>query len=245
MTCFRVAAPLALAFTWGCAGKLTGECGSGIMAQREPTGETLSSLDLLTLKTGESLNICSGTWPADADVFVQGGGAPAIVGNGLHTTVLDADGGESVSVNGSGSLTVMQLSIRNAVEGCHSETGDFDCFTAGGGFEAYGVTTVLDGVALTGNRAPAGAAMYVGPDTTLTLRHGQVTSNSASIAGGGVALIYPGSMFISDNTDWGTGANDNTPDDVAILDEEGNVLKSYTFDGIASFTCTWDTRTCE
>ena len=80
---------------------------------------------------------------------------------------------------------------------------------------------------------------------TTTGRDSEVVSNTGYIGGGGAALYGTSSTLISENTDWGSGETDNTPDDVGILDDDGELVQSYSFDGVASFTCDGDERTCE
>ena len=99
------------------------------------------------------------------------------------------------------------------------------------------------------------------PATTRTARRPATRSSSASppfdaegqpegalAVGGDIAFT---NVLISDNTDWGAGETDNTPDDIAFASWDGyfhdslTVHASYSFDGVADFTCNADTYTCE
>ncbi len=104
---------------------------------------------------------------------------------------------------------------------------------------------VIERVRLEGNAAAAGGGFDVGTLATKTIRDSEVVRNSGYIGGGGASLYGTGSLLISENTDWGSGETDNIPDDVGILDDDGELVQSYSFDGVASFTCDGDERTCE
>ncbi len=58
-------------------------------------------------------------------------------------------------------------------------------------------------------------------------------------------LAYSGSTLISQDTYWGTGDDDNDGNDVSIRESNGDLIAGYDFNGVASFTCSWDDQICE
>lgn len=68
---------------------------------------------------------------------------------------------------------------------------------------------------------------------------------------GGVVMIGEGLVLESVNTDWGTGAEDNTPSgDVTFVDSQQElgteyIVNRYSWDGVASFTCDSSEAVCE
>ncbi len=100
------------------------------------------------------------------------------------------------------------------------------------GYPAYDVA--LAGVEVDSNACTGGdwGAFWVLDDTTLTLDGCTVTSNT-----GGAALIDDdsGATLHSIDSDWGTGATDNTPWDTGVLNGP-----TYAWGANATFTCTWE-----
>lgn len=105
-----------------------------------------------------------------------------------------------------------------------------------------------------------GAGMHHQRTSDIELVDCVVTDNTAidGTQGGGLLLIHDGAdtdsaglTVTSVNTDWGEGETDNFPDDIAfaavdLYDRERVVvLASYSFDGVADFTCESATNTCE
>lgn len=102
-----------------------------------------------------------------------------------------------------------------------------------GGWGTQEVT--LEGCTLDGNTATSeGGAFYLNVAgsagwATVTVSDSIVTSNTAGVNGGGALVSYGYATLYSVNSDWGTGATENSPDDVF----------GYTAYGAAStFTCT-------
>jgi len=231
-----VAGFLALCLT-GCGAKFAGEraCDEGAIAWLDASGDSFSSLDGIELEPVATLHICAGEWPASADIWLLGGAS--IVGAGMDETVLNGDAGEAghFDVSGSGTVRVTDLTVRGV-----SVAEQF-----GGGLGLGVSVLVIERVRLEGNAATGGGGLAVGTFATATVRDSEVVRNSGYIGGGGASLYGTGTLLISENTDWGSGDTDNTPDDVGILDDDGDLVQSYTFDGVASFTCDGDERTCE
>jgi len=231
-----VASRLALCLA-GCGPKFAGEraCDEGAIAWLDASGDSFDSLDDIDLDPVATLHICPGEWPASADIWLLGGAA--IVGAGMDETILDGDGGEAgrFDAGGSGTLLVSDLTVRNVSVGDQS----------GGGMRLSAYDVAVERVRLEANAAAGGGGLAVGSQVTMTIRDSEVVANSAYIGGGGAALYGTGSVLISENTDWGSGDTDNTPDDVGMLGDDGELVQSYTFDGAASFTCDGDERTCE
>ena len=93
------------------------------------------------------------------------------------------------------------------------------------------IHATLDGVLIDSNEAIEGGAIMNGHASELTLTDCTVTRNSGD-------AVYlrdePTSIVTSDNTDWGTGLDDNTPWDVTI--REGPEYD--TFGASETFVCT-------
>lgn len=94
----------------------------------------------------------------------------------------------------------------------------------------------LTSCTVTGNSAPVGGG-FGNVDSVVTVIDSTVTSNSGAElsleAGGGAWLAGKEGFVQSINSDWGTGASDNTPDDVLVI-----AAGSWTGFGLAAtFTC--------
>ncbi|MDP2313783.1 MAG: hypothetical protein Q8P41_12820 [Pseudomonadota bacterium] len=229
-------------------------CADGALAWMEdgttwgPGSDTAGDYDQETIRLadGDVANVCPGDWEMEIDV-VTDGGESSVVGAGAGSTTFVRGRGQQVFYTiGSGHLTVRDLSIRGGV--MTGATGDgeplSDTVTRGAGFAAGVDETTLDSVVIEDNQAAEGGGIGVGPGKVLTVRNSQIVGNRAE-AGGGAALAFAGSQLISENTDWGTGADDNAPDDIAITGDHREVYASFSFGAAASFTCAWDTRTCD
>jgi hypothetical protein len=109
----------------------------------------------------------------------------------------------------------------------------------------YGGTPLtLERVIVAGNAGGHGGGFNIALGGQLTLRDSFVLSNESTV-GAGAALKGADATLVSENTDWGSGDTDNPGADIAFLDTDGNVVASYEFDGVASFTCDGATATCE
>jgi hypothetical protein len=114
---------------------------------------------------------------------------------------------------------------------------------------------VLDHIAIHGDDADYGGAICAGgyddarwgPQVVeLTVRDSFITRNVAPVGSG--ALLWGPAELISEDTSWGAGDRDNHGSDVAMVtdvEDSPVVAGNWSFDGVASFTCEWDTRTCE
>ena len=156
------------------------------------------------------------------------------------------DGGEQspgIQVwNPDGDIVIRGLTVRNAEFVSYdpddgASWGD-DSVSVGAGVFVTGATVLLDSVRLAENHD---GALGVGEDTVVTVRNSEITSNPWIGAG----LDHAGAMLISEETDWGTGDDDNDESDVSILKSNGDLIEGYDFNGVASFTCSWDDQVCE
>jgi len=191
----------------------------------------------LRLEDGDEVHICPGEWTVELSAFLDGGGAATISG---------AEDGSSGFVNGGvhgifytsgpGHLTVKNLFFR---DGLILE------LSRAAGFAAVMDEVTLESVVIEGNTAFSGGGLSLGPSSEVTIRNSRVVNNRAEMAGGGAALPYGFSRLVSENTDWGSGEDDNTPDDIAITDDFDEVLGSWSFGDNAPFVCSWEDRTCE
>jgi hypothetical protein len=135
--------------------------------------------------------------------------------------VLSSWGGETVTVTGS----VFTDNVARRSAGGALQLG-------GWGTQVVSLTdcTVDD------NAAPAGAAFGLDSvgDGHLTIERGSVRGNAASRGGG--AIVGAASTLDVIDSDWGTGADDNTPNDVAASTAYSAYGASATF-ACASGTC--------
>jgi hypothetical protein len=102
----------------------------------------------------------------------------------------------------------------------------------GGGAYVEGALAHFDNVSLDSNESTYGAGLYIISDGEVELEGGSVAGNSAVNLGGGVRLAS-GSVT-ANNTDFGDGEQDNSPDDLAISGPGGE------YSGLgagSSFTC--------
>jgi predicted outer membrane repeat protein len=91
----------------------------------------------------------------------------------------------------------------------------------GGLYASQSVTTTATDVLIDSNQAPLGGGVYVNFGAQVTLNDGVVTNNGdLSTSNGGGVCIQDGDLF-ANNMDFGTGVDDNTPDDVYTLTSGG------------------------
>jgi len=98
----------------------------------------------------------------------------------------------------------------------------------GGGLLANAMFGLTDG-SVSNNTAADGAGVFVAAGTSTLLSTSEVTGNTASGSGGGARVE---GELESVACDWGTGANDNAPQDVYAAGGDHN------WDGVESFECT-------
>ena len=157
---------------------------------------------------------------ATGNVSSSGGGI-CMNGGSLTTSVIagnDAISGGGVYVFNNGLVQDTEITANQAVYG--------------GGVQSGGAT--LTRVTLSGNRAVDGGGLYLYDDTTL--QDTTVTGNLADRGGG--AWLELG-VLTSLTSDWGTGADDNVPDDVA-----SELSSEASYGAGASFTCDAATGVC-
>ncbi|MES2641954.1 MAG: hypothetical protein V4850_20860 [Myxococcota bacterium] len=217
------------------------------------TGERFYSLGAAALSTEETagtLHLCPGTHTGSLSIHAPEGASITIVGAGVADTILDGEGENRLLSLANGTFTVSGLTVQGG--GLSPDTADDgDCCTptAGAGLVVAADTTVLlQSVRFVDNEADNGAAILVNAGARVTLEDSTMESNSGE-RGGGVALRGPGSLLVSEASDWGVdSASDNRGGDVAFLDEDReaeDALGRASFEGVASFTCEWDTLVCE
>ena len=191
----------------------------------------------LRLEDGDEVHICPGEWTVEVSAFLDDGGAATISGAEDGSSGF-ANGGvhQAFYTAGPGHLTFKNLFFR---DGLILDLG------RAAGFGAAMDQVTLESVVIEGNTAFSGGGLSLGPSSEVTIRNSRVVNNRAEMAGGGAALPYGFSRLVSENTDWGSGEDDNTPDDIAITDGLDEVLGSWSFGDNASFVCSWEDRTCE
>ena len=101
----------------------------------------------------------------------------------------------------------------------------------GGGLLVNG-DLLLDGGALHDNSAVEGAGLFVAASSGAELVAVELMRNTASGSGGGARVE---GQLTSETCDWGTGADDNAPQDVYAGGSD------YSWEGIESFECTGTT----
>jgi len=226
-------------------------CDDGYAAYSEAgaTFKTLPDVSAESDGTSMVLHVCAGThvgtfWmltladdPDDAEEaeFV-------IVGAGESTTFLDGEGiVQPLSLHRAW-IKVSDLTIQNGgVERDTTDEGTPARSTMSGGAAVVESDVRFERVTFSDNIADDGAAMTVHEGSTVTLKDSHILRNTGD-HGSAVALRGPGSTLISENTDWA----DNLRADVSFIDDEdGDRLDSYNDDGSGSFTCVWDTVSCE
>lgn len=128
-----------------------------------------------------------------------------------QTAISDNIGGigGGLAMNGDGfmaSLSVTDCTI----------SGNF-ADESGGAMVLFEVPTVqIEGTTIVDNDSLDGGGLTLG-GSVVTLTASTVQRNTASNQGGGL-LLYPGvGELASVDSDWGTGADDNTPQDVAVV----------------------------
>ena len=164
--------------------------GSGPCTLRAAIDEANSTLSptVITVPPGTIVLGSELAIQSDADVTVNGAG-PGV-------SVLDGgDATRHFSVNGSGSLTLADMTLQNG-----RDTGPGSVFTYG--------DLVLDRVELVDNEATRGeggalevAAVEGHPPGTATIRSSTIAGNHAAREGGAIYAVYPGtSLTISNST---------------------------------------------
>ncbi|MFH1464551.1 MAG: MopE-related protein [Pseudomonadota bacterium] len=186
-----------------------------------------------------------GTTIHDNLASASGGGifvayTPTLQGGWVH---------DNESLGGGGGVAAIDPTAGTAT-GATLEDLDIDdnLAASGGGLWIYRRAN-LTGVGITGNVATdMGGGLYAestagNTDLVLTIDDSDVSSNMAGGDGGGAYLLS--APMESTGTTWGTGTDDNDPDDVA-LDQGSGVAATYaTFDDSgADFTCDFTTMVC-
>jgi hypothetical protein len=140
-----------------------------------------------------------------AGIYAYAGAQLVVTGTEISGNTGGIGGGLAVQSNGSGSLSLFDCTIADNVS---------DEF--GAGMVLVGVPMVeIDSTAIIDNDSlDAGGIGIV--DSMVTILDSTVLRNTATSVGGGL-LLYAGSGAVTVvDSDWGTGADDNGPQDVAI-----------------------------
>lgn len=128
-----------------------------------------------------------------------------------QTTLSDNTGGigGGLAMNGDGFMASLSMT------GCTISGNVAD--ENGGGMVLFEVPTVqIDSTTIVDNDSLDGGGITIG-GSVVTLTDSSVQRNTASTAGGGL-LLYGGiGELASIDSDWGTAANDNTPQDVVVV----------------------------
>jgi predicted outer membrane repeat protein len=169
------------------------------------------------------------------------GNTATLSGGGAYLTTSSLDTasltGNSAAYGGAAFVEVSSTISNAKMEG--NSASDY-----GGAIMVYaGTKLALDSVSLDGNRAGSyGGGILVDINSGVSMTSCEVLSNTAGSVGGGLFLNTGPSVgttsFTSTTSDWGTGASDNSTDDVYF---NGT---SYTYESAASFTCLDSTGTC-
>lgn len=138
-------------------------------------------------------------------IYASAGAQLALVQTTIAGNVGGIGGGLAMQSNGAGSLAMTDCTI------AENASDEF-----GAGMVLVGVpmaeitsTTIADNASLDGG----GLAVV---DSIVTLTDSTVLRNSATGNGGGLLLVTGTGVVTSIDGDWGVGADDNTPQDVAI-----------------------------
>lgn len=156
-----------------------------------------------------------------AGVYAYAGAQLVLTGTEISGNTGGIGGGLAVQSNGSGSLSLTDCTIADNV----SDEFGAGMVLVGVPMVAITSTTIVDNQSL--DAGGIGIA-----DSLVAITSSTVLRNSALGTGGGV-LLYAGSgAVVSTDTDFGTAADDNVPQDVAIPG-----VGSWSYGAGASFQC--------
>jgi hypothetical protein len=117
---------------------------------------------------------------------------------------------------------------------------------AGGGLWVLDRTRDVNLVTISGNTSDGvGGGIFVsayGSNATPTFEDCVVDENVAATEGGGLWTDAP---IESVDTDWGSGATDNAPDDLVYVYSDAGDSVTYDFEGVESFVCDAEAQACE
>jgi hypothetical protein len=180
---------------------------------------------------------------------LTGGTSGILVRDGLDLTVRNAVvTGNSSSASGSGIVEISPSwappTIRiedSEISDNHCTTGSAASMAVGGGLYVSTATVTMDGAVFRDNSADRGGAAYLYLSAvTIT---GSTFHANASLQGdaGGLYVYSPTTDLVVVDSDFGTGAEENTPDDVFYFPSA-----QYTWFGAGeSFTCSMSTNACQ
>lgn len=156
--------------------------------------------------TVDSCTITGNESTDGAGIYTYSGAQLVLVQTTISGNIGGIGGG--VAMNGDGLASSLSMT------GCTVASNVAD--EAGAGLVLFQVPDVqIDTTNITDNASLDGGGLTVG-GSTITLTSSTVLRNTATGQGGGL-LLYPGiGELTSMNSDWGTGADDNAPQDVSI-----------------------------
>lgn len=161
-------------------------------------------------------------------VYAYAGAQLSLIGTEITENIAEIGAGVFMSSDGGdASLRLDDCDVRANVAG-----------EAGGGFHVDRVPVFeVSSTRVADNEAPDGAGFNL-TTSDLTLMDSTVSRNLAGSRGGGANLYVDatGGSLVSSTSDWGSGADDNSPDDLYVFG-----VGSY--DGLESFAC--DASGCE
>ena len=197
---------------WSTGSSTVGNCGGAVFGY----GDYLVTVSGGVIKDnvsdrGGGLCYLSGT-ARDAGLLVQG-----VTLSGNHGGV----GGGAVYLS-----TLYEVTFEDSViEDNYAEDG--------GGFWQYGSVVTLERTIVRNNGAVQGGGYYQlfgWTPNTLNVIDSEISGNYADVGGG----MYLGPGVTSENTDWGSGATNNSPEDITGLLYFGD---SFDYGSGASFVC--------
>ncbi len=192
--------------------------GGGVFAYDTPVSVINSDL---------SGNDCSGGWGGGLYVYY---GSVDIQGSSFTNNVAESAG-------------ALRLRDTTATIDTTTISGNQTASYAGGIFVSFSDLDISDspvtGNSSSGGSDPYGAGLFCWEDGTITCHGSSAVSagfyaNSASGAGGGALLNETTCTLVSDVCDWGSGGDDNSPNDVYWY-SSATAYSSWGAD--ASFTC--------
>jgi hypothetical protein len=156
-----------------------------------------------------------------AGIYASTGAQLVLTGTEISGNTGGIGGGLAVQSNGAGSLSLFDCTIADNVSD-----------ELGAGIVLVGVPMVeIDSTTIVDNDSLDGGGLGI-VDSLVTITNSTVRRNSATSVGGGLLLYASGGAVISVDSDWGTGADDNVPQDVAIPG-----VGSWAYGAGASFQC--------
>jgi len=224
------------------------DLGGGLMfVSSEDHGMSTAELHEVDILDNTASSNGGGLFSFSSEVELSGthiSGNAANQGGGMYLgdTTLTMDGATAISDNeavslGGGILLWGETTLRGGVV----TENESPVVGAGGGVFFLSGDHQLTGVEIGGNAAVAGGGFYVHGSSHVVLDACVIEGNVASNRGGG-GVVVDGTL-VSASSDWGVGDEDNSPDDLVVVD--GTTYLTYTTLGMSeSFSCASDSGHC-